>query len=138
MNLKKYCGFNQISEALRAYNGLHDASMVQLIFVKERKLSEDGSDLIYDYNCDDDKNFASCIIRCKFLLNYNPNPNLNLIFTDVRDFQFCQQNVFDFSDIYEVFVQEIYDGRCELIFYVTAKKFMALRVVCLTVEIFEE
>lgn len=94
----------QAMELLKCMNYFHDASLKQICFTKERTLNKMTGDLIYPY----EKKGAEllCNIEVELLhnnyLNAKNNQIVTLLFKDVVEFRFMQNNLFDYSDIYEV------------------------------------
>jgi hypothetical protein len=119
------------TEQLKYFNLFHDASLTKIVFSKRRDIDEKDGSLVYPF--EDTERIRFCDIKACFLHNNyddaRPRQVVELYFKDVRSFEFNQNDLFDYSDIYQIECVSENDS-LKFTFYCTSDKIAALKIIC--------
>ncbi len=113
-------------------NACHDASVRELLLKKQREVDEQDGSLIYpDVDVAD---FVLCEVQMELILNSYEGAKTDQIvqleFEQVREFTFKQDRKHDFSDLYEVVIQDDDASNIRVIFYSTKDRIIAADLLC--------
>lgn len=129
MIMKKHQPINkeEVQSLIKQLDSFHDASIKKICFIKDRDLNQDG-DLTLPL-----EDATNVDIEIEIILNSYEGAKKDQIvvlqFQNVKVFNFYQNADFDYSDVYELKVEED-DKLLSFIFYSTSKMIKSLTVVC--------
>ncbi len=127
--MKKHQPINkeEVQSLIKQLDSFHDASIKKICFIKDRDLNQDG-DLTLPL-----EDATNVDIEIEIILNSYEGAKKDQIvvlqFQNVKVFNFYQNADFDYSDVYELKVEED-DKLLSFIFYSTSKMIKSLTVVC--------
>jgi hypothetical protein len=116
---------------LNHLNSCHDGWTRRISFTKNREYGEDDNVFYSDEGTGSE---VGCDIEIELLLDsYNgalPRQMVTLIFHGVRVFRFLQDDSFDYSEIYEVVLDRVEEGKFEFSFRAVSKRTVFLTLSC--------
>ncbi len=122
----------EIKDLVSYLGGCHDASIKKISFVKDRHFTANG-DLAWSHDPADLSN-AKCTIVVELLLNSYTGAKKDQVvvleFGEVMSFTFVQDADFDYSDVYEVSLEQLKDQQVRFVFFCTEKRVKAISGLC--------
>ncbi len=132
MKITKANNVKQAEALLQYLNACHDGSIISFCVKKQREVDKQDGSLIYPDI--DPADFVLCEIEMELILNSYEGAKTDQIvqlqFEQVREFTLKQDKMHDFSELYEVAVQDGNASTIRVIFYATEDRISAVDLFC--------